>query len=68
MEIKTYTPVCQKFVFKKILHIRENFYKVLHCIQHNFIGQGPGLSNDGTSMFKSFFNNEILWSQILKHF
>ena len=44
MEIKRYGP---KFVFEKI-----NF-RVLHCIQHDFIRQCPGLSKDQTSMSKS---------------
>ena len=45
MEIKTYTPVDPKFVFEKIK------FKVVHCIQHDFIRQHPGLSKDQTSMF-----------------
>ena len=48
MELKTYTPVGPKFVFKKIK------FKVLHYIQHDFICQRLGLSNDQTSMLKSF--------------
>ena len=38
MELKMYTPVSPKFVFKKIK------VKVLHYIQHDFIRQRLGLS------------------------
>ena len=51
MELKTYTPVNTKFVFKKIK------FEVLHYIQHDFINQRLGLSKDQTSMFKSFVIN-----------
>ena len=51
MELKTYTPVGLKFVFEKIT------FKVLHYIQHDFIRQRPGLSNDQISMFKSIVIN-----------
>ena len=40
MELKTYTPVDQKFVFEKIK------FKVLHYIQYGLIRQRPGLSKD----------------------
>ena len=40
MELKTYTPVGLKFVFMKTK------FNVLHCIQHDFIRQRPGLSKD----------------------
>ena len=40
MELKMYMPVSLKFIFEKIK------FKVLHCIQHNFICQCPGLSKD----------------------
>ena len=45
MELKTQTPVSQKFVFEKIK------FKFLHYIQHNFIQQRPEFSNDQISMF-----------------
>ena len=51
MELKMYTPVGPKFVFKKIK------FKVLHYIQHDFISQHRGLSKDQTSMLKSFVIN-----------
>ena len=54
MEPETYTPVSPKFVFEKIK------FKVLHYIQHDFTGQGPGLSNDQISMFKSLFINYLI--------
>ena len=54
MELKTYTPVSPKFIFEKIK------FKVLHYIQHDFICQCLGLSNDQASMFKSFVSNELL--------
>ena len=38
MELKMYTPVGPKFVFKKIK------FNVLHYIQHDFIRQRLGLS------------------------
>ena len=47
MELKTYTPVGQKFVFEKIK------FKILHYIQHDFIWQRPGFSKDQINMFKS---------------
>ena len=46
MELKTYTPVGQKFFFKKIK------FKVLHYIQHDLIRRWQRLSKDQTSMFK----------------
>ena len=51
MELKTYTPVGLKFVFEKIK------FKVLHYIQHDFIRQRPGLSEDQISIFKSLVIN-----------
>ena len=54
MELKTCTPVGQKFVFQKIK------FKVLHYIQLDFICQRLGLSKDQTSMFKSFVINYLL--------
>ena len=62
MELKMYTPVSPKFVFKKIK------VKVLHYIQHDFIRQCLGLSKDQASMFKGFVINQLLWSQIMKYF
>ena len=47
MELKTYTPVDPKFGFEKMK------FKVLHYIQHDFICQCQGLSEDQISMFKS---------------
>ena len=47
MELKTDTPAGLKFVFEKIK------FKILHYIQHDFIRQRPGLSQDQISMFKS---------------
>ena len=62
MELKMYTPVGPKFNFEKIR------FKVLHYIQrHDFIRQRPGLSKNQTSMLKSLFINQLLWSQSLKH-
>ena len=54
MELKTCNPVGLKFVFDKIK------FKVLHYIQHDFIRQGPGLSKDQISMFKSFVINYFI--------
>ena len=51
MELKTYTPVDPKFVFKKIK------FKVLHYIQHDFIRQRLGFNKDQASMFKTFAIN-----------
>ena len=51
MELKAYTEVSPKFVFKKIK------FKVVHYIQHDFIRRRSGLSKDQTSMFKSFVIN-----------
>ena len=44
--MKTYTPVGQKFSFKKIK------FKVLHYIQRDLIRRWQGLSKDQTSMLK----------------
>ena len=46
MELKTYTPVGQKFFFKKIK------FKVLHYIRRDLIRRWQGLSKDQTSMLK----------------
>ena len=54
MELKMYTPVGLKFVFEKIR------FKVLHCIQHDFIRQRPGLSKHQISMFKSLVINYFI--------
>ena len=51
MELKMHTQVGPKFVFEKIK------FKVLHYIQHDLICQGPGLSKDQISMFKSLVIN-----------
>ena len=51
MEIKMYIPVSLKFVLEKII------FKVLHCIQHDFICQRPGFGKDQSSMFKSLVIN-----------
>ena len=51
MELKVYTPVSPKFIFKKIK------FKVLYYIQHDFIHQCLGLSIDQASMFKGFVIN-----------
>ena len=59
MELKTYTPVDPKLVFKKIE------LKFLHYIQLDFIGQRPMRSKDQISMFKSLVINQL---QILKYF
>ena len=54
MELKTYTPVGLKFVFKKIK------FHIFHYIQHDFICQHPGLSKDQTSMFKRISKTLLL--------
>ena len=54
MELKTYTPVGLKFVFMKTK------FNVLHCIQHDFIRQRPGLSKDQGCMFKSLVINYFI--------
>ena len=46
MELKMYTLVGPKLVFKKIK------FKVLHYTQHDFICQRPGHSKGHISMFK----------------
>ena len=51
IELKTYTPVGLNFVFEKMK------FKVLHCIQHDFICQRLGHSKDQTRMYKSFVIN-----------
>ena len=52
MELKTQTPVDQKFVFKNIK------FKVLHYIQHDLICQRPGPApSKDTGMFKSLVIN-----------
>ena len=54
MELKTCTPVGLKFVFQKIK------FQVLYYIQHDFIRQRPGLSEDQISMFKSLVINYFI--------
>ena len=54
MELKSYSQVSLKFVFEKIK------LKFLHCIQHDFIRQRPGLSKDQISMFKSLVINYFI--------
>ena len=51
MELKIYTPVGTKFVFKEIK------FEVLHYIQHDFNHQRLALSKDQTGMFKSLVIN-----------
>ena len=51
MELKKYTAAGPKFVLEKIK------FKVLHYIQHDFIRQRLGLSNDQTNMFKCLVIN-----------
>ena len=54
MELKTYSPVGLKFIFEKIK------FKVLHCVQHDFIRQRQGISKDEISMLKSLANNYFI--------
>ena len=51
--VKTCTPIGPKFVEK----IK---FKAFHYIQHDFICQHPGLSEDQTSMFKSLVINYFI--------
>ena len=54
MELKTYYPIGQKFVFERIE------FEVVHYIQYDFIRQRPGLSKDQTSIFKSFLAKTLI--------
>ena len=61
MEIKTYTPVSPKFVFRKFK------FKVFHYIQHDFIRQRSGFNKDQASMLKSLVTIQFIlkYSHIL---
>ena len=54
MELKTYYPIGQTFVFERIE------FEVLHYIQYDFIRQRLGLSEDQTSMFKDFVTKTLI--------
>ena len=54
MELKTYYPIGQKFVFERIE------FEVVHYIQYDFIRQRPGLSKDQTSIFKNFLAKTLI--------
>ena len=58
IELKTYTPVDLKFIFKLIK------LKVLHYIQYDFICQHPGLSKYQTGIFKILL---LFHPQIMPH-
>ena len=53
MKMKMYTPVSTKLILEKIK------YKVLHCIQHDFIRQRAGLSKHQACIFKCFVKNVL---------
>ena len=59
MELIMYTPVSLKFIFEKIK------FKVLHCIQHNFICQCPGLSKDGNTE-RSYVSHQAISNNLYK--
>ena len=54
MELKTSTPIDQKFAFEKIK------FKVLRYVQDDFICQCPGLNKDQTSMLKNLVINCLI--------
>ena len=61
MELWKYTTLDPKFVLGKIK------FKCLHYIQHDFIRQHLGLSEDQASIIKIFVINQIIWSQNTKY-